>query len=82
MPMFDPFFEGYDAQDIIENPHLWSSDNWLLFQAGFLFAKRGASTPIKATKSRGYSVRIFTQANEWVMRFDKRLNFEGLERLS
>ena len=75
MPMFDPFFEGYDAQDIIENPHLWSSDNWLLFQAGFLFAKRGASTPIKATKSRGYSVRIFTQANDWVMRVDQRLNF-------
>jgi hypothetical protein len=80
--MFEPFFEGYNAQDVLANPHLWSSDNWLLFQAGFLFAKRGASTPIKATKSRGFSVRIFTQANQWVMRFDKRLNFESLERLS
>ena len=80
--MSESFFEGYNAQDALANPHLWSSDNWLLFQAGFLFAKRGASTPIKATKSRGYSVRIFTQVNEWIMRFDKRLNFESLERLS
>ena len=53
-----------------------------MFQAGFLFAKRGASTPIKAIKSRGFSVRILTGANQWIMRFDKRLNFEGLERLS
>ena len=80
--MSESFFEGYNAQDALANPHLWSSDNWLLFQAGFLFAKRGASTPIKATKSRGFSVRIFTQANQWIMRFDKRLNFESLERLS
>ena len=80
--MSESFFEGYNAQDALANPHLWSSDNWLLFQAGFLFAKRGASTPIKATKSRGFSVRILTEANQWIMRFDKRLYFEGLERLS
>jgi len=80
--MSESFFEGYNAQDVLANPHLWSSDNWLLFEAGYLFAKRGTSTPIKATKSRGFSVRIFTQANQWIMRFNKRLNFEGLERLS
>ena len=80
--MSESFFEGYNAQDALANPHLWSSDNWLLFEAGYLFAKRGASTPIKAIKSRGFSVRILTEANQWIMRFDKRLNFESLERLS
>ena len=80
--MSDPFFDGFNAQDSIQNPFIWSSDYWLLFEAGCLFAKRGASTPIKAIKSRGFSVRILTEANQWIMRFDKRLNFEGLERLS
>jgi len=51
------------------NPFIWSSACWLLFEAGLLWANRGSSAPVAARKSRGYSVRVQTHANDWVIEF-------------
>ena len=51
------------------NPYIWSSSCWLLFEAGLLWANRGSSAPVSARKSRGYTVRVQTQANDWVIEF-------------
>jgi hypothetical protein len=76
------FMAGYNSQDAtIDNPYLWSSDNWLAYDAGYVFAKRGASTPIKARKSRGYSVRVETAGgNEFVIQYDKYLRAISIDR--
>ena len=52
MDLTEAFLEGYNAQDPqIDNPHLWSSPNWLAYIAGAQFAKLGTSTPIKCKAS-------------------------------
>ena len=67
----EAFMAGWNSQDAqIDNPYLWSSDNWLAYDAGAQFYKRGTSTPIKAKKSKGYSIRVFTHANEFIIKYD------------
>ena len=51
------------------NPYIWSSTNWLLFEAGLLWESGGRSEPVMARKSRGYTVRVQTAANDWVLEF-------------
>jgi len=51
------------------NPYLWSSSCWLLFEAGLLWANGGRSAPVSARKSRGYSVRVLTHDNEFLISF-------------
>ena len=64
----DPVFSmGLDS--IVSNPFLWSSTNWMLYEAGRLWRGGGRSDPIAARKSSGYSVRVQTQANDWVVQF-------------
>ena len=72
MDLTEAFLLGYNAQDRqTDNPFLWSSPNWLAFDAGGLFAKLGTSTPIKCKASRGYTLRVFSQANEWLATPDR-----------
>jgi hypothetical protein len=40
------------------NPHLWSSDAWLAFEAGAQARRLGLAECVRARKSRGYSVRF------------------------
>jgi len=55
------FMEGYNSsQADIDNPYLWSSDAWLAYMAGAAFAQHGTSAPIKAKKSRGDVIRVWT----------------------
>ena len=56
-----------DAHD--KNPYIWSSNVWLMWEAGRLWAVGGRSEPVIARKSRGYTVRVQTQANDWVIEF-------------
>ena len=51
------------------NPYIWSSNCWLLFEAGLLWANRGSSAPVSARKSRGYTVKVQTYANDWLISF-------------
>jgi hypothetical protein len=51
------------------NPYIWSSACWMLFEAGLLWANGGRSAPVAARKSRGYTVRVQTAANDWVITF-------------
>lgn len=68
------FMQGYNCQDSdLDNPWIYSSPNWLAFRAGAQFAKYGTSTPTKCRSSRGYSLRVFTRANEWIATPDKTL---------
>lgn len=69
------FIEGYNAQDAqIDNPYLWSSDSWLAYDAGAAFAKYGYSTPTRAAKSRGYSLRVQTAANDFTITYNAALS--------
>jgi len=64
----DPVFTmGADA--VVSNPFLWSSTNWMLYESGRLWRNGGRSDPVKAWKSRGYSVRIDTADNRFVVDF-------------
>jgi hypothetical protein len=53
----------------ISNPYIWSSTHWMLFEAGRVWNRCGRSTPVMARKSRGYSVRIDTADNSFVVNF-------------
>jgi hypothetical protein len=57
------------GQDPISNPYMWSSTSWMLFEAGRVWNRCGRSTPIMARKSRGYTVRVQTAANEFLIAF-------------
>lgn len=57
------------GQEPIANPFMWSSTSWLLFEAGRVWNRCGRSAPVAARKSRGYSVRIQTAANDFVVEF-------------
>ena len=64
----DPAFSmGLDS--IVSNPFLWSSTNWMLYEAGRLWRGGGRSDPIAARKSRGYTVRVQTAANDFLISF-------------
>jgi len=67
MDLTQAFLDGFNSQDVqTDNPFIWSSPNWLAFDAGARFAKLGTSTPTKCKASRGYTLRVFSQANEWL----------------
>jgi len=76
------FLEGYNAsQADIDNPYLWSSDCWLAYMAGAAFAKRGTSAPIKAKKSRGDVIRVWTAGgNEWRVVYGPHYSGPTIER--
>jgi hypothetical protein len=57
------------SQEPIKNPYIWSSSSWMLFEAGRVWNRCGRSTPVMARKSRGYSVRIDTADNRFVVNF-------------
>jgi hypothetical protein len=71
MTKVDPVFAlGMESNGApISNPHIWSSTHWMLFEAGRVWNRCGRSSPIAARKSRGYSVRIDTAANSFVVNF-------------
>ena len=76
------FIEGFNAgQPDIDNPYLWSSDAWLAFMAGADFARRGTSAPIKARKSRGDVIRVWTAGgNEWRIVYGPHYRLQAIER--
>lgn len=64
-----------------ENPHIWSSDNWLLHEAGKYMRERGLSTPCAAKKSRGFSVKAETfGGNIFLVKFNTDLSAATVER--
>lgn len=77
------FLEGWNAsQPDIDNPFLWSSDAWLAFMAGADFARRGTSAPIKAKKSRGNVMRVWTAGgNEWRVAYDAHYRLTAIDRV-
>ena len=63
--------DGYNARDNgARCPHLFSSDCWLAWEAGYTMAMHGFSCPVKARKSRGYLMVIHTSANEFKIGFE------------
>lgn len=54
---------GYNGA---ENPHLWSSDLWLVHEAGAYMQRTGRGNPLHAKKSRGYTVKINDMTFKWV----------------
>ncbi len=64
--------------DFSRNPHYWSSDSWLAYEAGAALCSHFVRTqthilvanePSACSKSRGYSVKIRTRAGaEFVYR--------------
>jgi len=68
-----------DAQDT--NPHIWSSTNWLMWDAGRAWVTGCRSEPVMARKSRGYAVRVDTYANEWVIKFTGDALTPAVERI-
>ncbi len=74
------FLEGFNGTEI-DNPYLWSSDAWLAYMAGAAFARHGTSTPIKAKKSRGGVVRVWTAGgNEFRVIYGPHYRFKAIER--
>lgn len=55
---------GYDANSTPltsltgVNPYYYSSDNWLLWEAGHFLHRTGYARPARAKKSRGYVVKV------------------------
>lgn len=47
-----------------KNPHMWSSDSWMAFEAGRQIA--GSSDVKRAWKSRGHSVKIETKGGSTI----------------
>lgn len=69
----DMFLAGFDSQS--GNPHLWSSDNWLMHNAGQAYKSYGYAreTVKSAHKSRGFVVRVETKTGRLMMNFDSTL---------
>jgi len=81
MNLTEAFMEGFLSSDgQIDNPYIYSSPNWLAHKAGHEFAKYGTSLPTKCQSSRGYTLRVFTSANEWKAIPDKTLTSWQFER--
>lgn len=68
---------GYEGK---ENPFLWGSNNWLLHEAGKGMAKAGYSKPVFGKKSRGFTVKMQTSANDFTAKFDDELKLIAIER--
>lgn len=81
MDLTEAFLEGWNSQDpMIDNPYMWSSPNWLAFDAGGNFVKQGTSKPIKCKASRGYTLRVFTNDNEWLAKPSTNLTYWSFDR--
>jgi hypothetical protein len=66
----DPvFIAGVRSDEHDKNPYIWSSTNWMLWESGCLWAVGGRSEPVIARKSRGYTVRVETADNAFVVAF-------------
>jgi hypothetical protein len=76
------FLEGYNSsQADIDNPYLWSSDTWLAYMAGADFAKRGSDVPVRAKKSFGYVIRVWTAGgNEYRVIYGPSYQLRAIER--
>jgi len=77
------FIEGYNASEPdIDNPYIWSSDAWLAYLAGADFGlKLGTSAPVKAQKSRGNVIRVWTAGgNEWRVEYTAHYGLKGIVR--
>jgi len=76
------FLEGYNSsQADIDNPYLWSSDAWFAYMAGAAFARHGTSEPVKAKKSRGDVIRVWTAGgNEFRVVYGPHYRFKAIER--
>jgi hypothetical protein len=71
---------GYHAD--APNPHIWSSPSWLAFQAGRALHRHGASAPVTARMSRGFSIRVRTSGQtDFVVKFGPDLLCTTVERL-
>jgi hypothetical protein len=73
----DPVFTaGAETDPCDKNPYIWSSTNWLLFEAGQLWQNcefgriYGRTAPVLARKSRGYTVRVETPGNAFLVAFE------------
>ena len=74
MDLTEAFLEGYNAQDPqLDNPFLYSSPNWLAFNAGGSFAKHEDTIPTMCRASKGYKLRVFGNNHEWLATPDKTL---------
>ena len=79
MSKLNPYFvAGYNGA---VNPSLFSSDNWLLHEAGHAFERKGYLMPTMAKKSRGYTVKAQTPDNDFMIKFSKDLKTCTIERL-
>jgi hypothetical protein len=72
-------FEGLGKET--KNPFIWSSACWMLFEAGRLWANGGRTLPIMARKSRGYTVKVQTSANDYLIAFQGKDLIPYLSRL-
>jgi hypothetical protein len=78
----DPaFIAGARSDTHDANPHIWSSNDWLMWEAGRVWVISGRSEPMMARKSRGYSVRVNTCANEWIVKFTGDALTPAIERI-
>jgi len=68
-----------DAHDV--NPYIWSSNAWLMWEAGRVWVMSGRSEPMMARKSRGYTARVNTHANEWIVKFTGDALTPAIERI-
>lgn len=67
-------------ENVATVPFLYSSPNWMLFMAGKQLRDMGDIT--SASMSRGYSVKLQTAANDFLVTFDKHdLNNVTMTRL-
>jgi hypothetical protein len=67
----DPvFIAGAETDPCDKNPYIWSSTNWMVFETGQLWQNCGRSTPVLVRKSRGYSVRVETADNAFLVMFE------------
>lgn len=62
------------------NPFDALSPYWLAFRAGQALWDKGVSRPVKAKKSRGSNIRIYTHDNEFIIDADPKHFFPVIER--
>jgi hypothetical protein len=73
----DPIFTaGAETDPHDKNPYIWSSTNWMVFETGQLWQNcefgrlYGRTAPVLVRKSRGYSVRVETADNAFLVMFE------------
>jgi hypothetical protein len=82
----DPIFTaGTETDPHDKNPYIWSSTNWMVFETGQHWQNCGfgrhGHRVVLARKSRGYSVRVNTCANEWAIKFTGDALTPAIERI-